>query len=260
MNKKHEELLADYLTGSVTPEQKLELEHLLASGEIDALEFRAIEELNENLGGLPKAEPSHSLNERFYTMLESEKILIEPKSPSLLTRLKEFFASITVPQLAYTFVVLIAGMFVGNGFSGSDKRLDQLTSELQNVREMMMVSMLEGASTTDRLRAVNISAELPMADDRAVNALLFTLNNDESVNVRVQSVEALVRWGDNASVREGLVKSIMNQESDVVIVALADAMVELELNASKGQFEQLLKNREMDISVKQKLQNSIAVL
>ena len=52
----------------------------------------------------------------------------------------------------------------------------------------------------------------------------------------------------------------MNQDSDVVIVALADAMVELELNASKGQFEQLLKNREMDISVKQKLQNSIAVL
>ncbi len=260
MNKKYEELLADYLAGNLTPEQKVELEILLASGEIDAIEFRAIEELNENLSSLPKVEPSTRLNERFYTMLEAEKSLIEPKLPSLVSWLKEFFTTITVPQLAYTFVVLFAGMFIGNGFSGSEERLDQLTSELQNVREMMMVSMLEGASTTDRLRAVNISAELPMADDKAVNALLFTLNNDESVNVRVQSVEALVRWGDNASVREGLVKSIMNQDSDVVIVALADAMVELELNSSKDQFEQLLKDREMDISVKQKLQNSIAVL
>jgi HEAT repeat protein len=94
----------------------------------------------------------------------------------------------------------------------------------------------------------------------AIHALLFTINNDPSVNVRVQAIEALKRWGDNERVREGLVQAITKQESPIVIIELADAMIELELRNGAVEFERLLQERELDYSVQQKLQSSIAVL
>jgi len=90
--------------------------------------------------------------------------------------------------------------------------------------------------------------------------LLFTLNNDPSVNVRVQTIEALKRWGGNERVRQGLVHSIAIQDSPIVLIELADAMTELEVRSSAKEFEKVLQERELDYNVQQKLQSSIAVL
>ncbi len=260
MNKKYEQLIAEYLEGSLDEASRLQVEELIARGEIDLIEFRAMEQLHDELGTLTTPEPSAEMIRNFYAMLEAEKGAGSAFLPALKDRFREAVAMLTLPRLAYTFLLLIIGAFIGDQFGTSEDRLEELTAEMQNMREMMMVTMLEGASTTDRLRAVNISAELPVADEKAIRALLFTLNNDESVNVRVQTVEALTRWGDNEMVREGLVNSIPYQESEIVIVALADAMVELGARNSVDKFEELLKYREMDINVKQKLQTSIAAL
>jgi len=73
-------------------------------------------------------------------------------------------------------------------------------------------------------------------------------------------VEALKKWGENESVRRGLVNSISSQDSDVVIIALADAMVELGLQNSKQEFENIINERELNINVKQKLESTIAML
>jgi HEAT repeat protein len=156
--------------------------------------------------------------------------------------------------------LLIVRGFIGAQFSSNDSQISDLTTQMQEMQELMVVSMLEGPSTTDRLKAVNISAKLPIADEKAMLALLFTLNNDESVNVRVQTIEALKRWGQNEAVREGLVSAIGIQDSDVVIIALADAMVELGLENSKTEFEDIINGRELNINVKEKLQSTIALL
>ncbi|MEQ9425561.1 MAG: HEAT repeat domain-containing protein, partial [Cyclobacteriaceae bacterium] len=174
--------------------------------------------------------------------------------------LNELFAALTMPRLAYAFVLLIVGGFIGAQVGSNDSQINELTDQMQDMREMMIVSMLEGASTTDRLRAVNISAELPIADEKAVRALLFTLNNDESVNVRVQTIETLKKWGEDETVREGLVSAIGAQNSDVVIIALADAMVEMGLQNSKSEFENLIQERNLNINVKEKLESTIASL
>ena len=80
------------------------------------------------------------------------------------------------------------------------------------------------------------------------------------MNVRVQTIEALKRWGENERVREGLVNAIGVQNSDVVIIALADAMVELGLESSKSEFEEIINQRDLNINVKEKLQSTIAQL
>jgi HEAT repeat protein len=101
---------------------------------------------------------------------------------------------------------------------------------------------------------------LQQADDRVVKALLYTLNHDENVNVRLVTVEALYRFADNPAVREGLVKSIAGQESPLVQIALADAMVGLQEKRSVEKMRELLRHTETDAMVKEKLESSIQVL
>ncbi|MEX0719221.1 MAG: hypothetical protein WD059_01050 [Balneolaceae bacterium] len=261
MKKKYEQLIADYLAGNLEKKGKDEIEELLASGEIDPIDFRAMEQLHDELDTIPVPAPGKEMSQRFYAMLEEEKAAVKPSwTQNSLNYLNTLIADLTFPRLAYAFILLVIGGFIGAQFNNNNSEIEQLSAEMQNMRELMMVGLLEGASATERLKAVNISSKLPSADDNAIRALLFTLNDDPSVNVRVQSIEALKRWGENEQVREGLVKSIIKQESPVVIVELADAMIELELKNSTPEFQQLLEERELDFTVQQKLQNSIAVL
>ncbi|MEQ9089574.1 MAG: hypothetical protein RIE52_00705 [Balneola sp.] len=259
MNEKYEELIAGYLNGELDEQQKTKVEALIASGEIDMIDFKAMEQLHNELEVLSAPEPSSEMSDRFYAMLEEEKASAKPIF-NISEKLNELFAALTMPRLAYAFVLLIFGGFIGSQLGSNDSQINELTNQMQDMREMMIVSMLEGASTTDRLRAVNISAELPIADGKAVRALLFTLNNDESVNVRVQTIETLKKWGEDENVREGLVSAIGAQNSDVVIIALADAMVELGLQNSKSEFENLIQERNLNINVKEKLESTIASL
>lgn len=261
MSEKNQQLIADYLQGTLDEAGKKKVEELIASGDIDFIDFRAMEQLHDELDLIQIPEPSTEMSNRFYAMLEEEKGSVSNSAmETIRQKLNEFLSQITMPRLAYAFVLLIVGGFFGNQMGSNDAELRELTSEMQTMREMMMVSMLEGPSTTDRLRAVNISAQLPSADQKAIRALFFTLNNDESVNVRVQTIGALTRWGDNPLVREGFVKSIANQDDDIVIVTLADAMVELGVKNSANEFQRLINEKDLVGATKQKVENTIAVL
>lgn len=261
MSEKNEKLIADYLQGTLDEEGKKEVEDLIAKGDIDFIDFRAMEQLHDELDMIQVPEPSNQMSSRFYTMLEEEKENARGSIWEIIReKLSGFLNQVTMPQVAYAFLLLIVGGFIGNQMGNNDSEIQELTSEMQTMREMMMVSMLEGPSTTDRLKAVNISAQLPSVDQKAIRALLFTLNNDESINVRVQTIEALTRWGNDPMVREGFVKSIANQNDDIVIVTLADAMVELGVKNSANEFQRLINEKDLAGATKQKVENTIAVL
>lgn len=261
MNEKHEKLIADYLAGNLDDTGKTKVEELIASGEIDFMEFRELEKLHEDLGSIPVPKPGSEMSSRFYAMLEEEKKSVKKSWVKLMReQVQNLITEMTVPRLAYALILLIVGGFVGSQLNGNESEIEQLSQEVQTMREMMMVNMLEGASAADRLKAVNISTEIPSADSEAIYALLFTLNNDPSVNVRVQAIEALKRWGTDERVRRGLVQAIAKQESPIVIIELADAMIELELKNSAPEFRKLIEERELDYTVQQKLESSIAVL
>jgi len=261
MNKKHEQLIADYLQGTLDENLSKELEQLIERGEIDFIDFRAFEQLHQELELIAIPKPREEMRNRFFDMLAKEQVNQEFEEENrIIQNVRIWFRNLTASQLAYTFMLLIVGGFIGNLSSSDADQIEKLTSEMESMRQMMMVSMLEGPSATDRLRAVNISSQLEQADERAVHALLFTLNNDLSENVRIQSIEALIRWGDNPTVRKGLIRSIARQESDLVIVALADAMIELGAANAAQEFEKLKKDKVLTSSTLDKIDNTIAVL
>lgn len=261
MNEQHEQLIADYLAGNLDDAGKTKVEVLIANGTIDFMEFRELEKLHEDLGSISTPVPRKEMSLKFYAMLEKEKQSVKESWFKPVQNLVwQFIAELTMPRLAYGLVLLIVGGFIGSQLNSNDSEIKQLSQQVQDMREMMMVNMLEGASAADRLKAITISSELPSVDSEAVHALLFTLNNDPSINVRVQAIEALKRWAGNERVREGLVKAIAKQQSPIVITELADAMLELKLRNSAPEFRRLIEERDLDFTVQHKLENSIAAL
>jgi HEAT repeat protein len=228
-------------------------------------------ELWEQLGKLPTPEPSKDTKTRFHAMLDTFRHEEEAKKAGLfqtiLERFKALFAYKPAYNWAYAMVLLIvgslAGYFVGKPDSQevtSQNKIETLSSEVQEMKQMMMLSMLENPTATERLKAVSYTQELNTVDDKVIDALLMTLNSDPNENVRLVTVEALVELADNPKVRKGLVQSLMKQDSPLVQVALADAMVRLQEKSSVKQFKKLLQKEDLNDAVKGKIEHTIMAL
>lgn len=159
--------------------------------------------------------------------------------------------------------VFLAGLLLGSLYPGRgthEQQIQQIASEVHDLREMMMISLLDETSAAERLRAVNISMDIPSPQDRVIHALIETLHFDPSVNVRVAAVDALVHHGSHPTVREELVRAISRQPSPIVQVALADAMIALQEPRAAREFQKLLEQDEMEEPVRDKIEHTLLAL
>ena len=61
------------------------------------------------------------------------------------------------------------------------------------MRQMVALSLMQQQSAGERLRGVSWAYRVESSDTEVLSALLYTVNNDQSVNVRMAAVEALAR-------------------------------------------------------------------
>ena len=220
------------------------------------------------LGKLPNKPvevPTDRMRSRFYGALAIEQHKVS--SPGIWERFsrrwKAFTAGHLLGQLAYGTLLLLVGIGVGYSLRPEEKyehQLSELSNEVQQMRELMILSMLEQSSPTERLKAVNMGYELPEADAKVINALLNTLNHDPNVNVRLAAVEALRKHAGEPMVRQGLIESIEKQNSAIVQIALADLMVDLQEKKAVEPMKKLLQEETMNAAVREKLEKSIHIL
>jgi hypothetical protein len=263
-NEQHIHLITAYLEGSINPKQRAELNDLIDRGEIDIHELKEMELLYAQMGELPDAEPGNRLQERFYDMLDDEKAKSQTLFELPILSWKETLRAYLSPRrLTFALSIFVVGLLIGNWFTpfqNYEGELSALSTEVSQMREVMMMSLLENNSATERLKAVNISSEISSVDERITIALLKTLNSDPNVNVRIAAVEALLQHASAPNVREGLMASIARQQSPLVQAALADAMLVLQEQRSVKEFEELLNRDNLNPGVRDKLENVIAAL
>jgi hypothetical protein len=255
-----EGLIARYNSGDATPEDREELEALLESGAVDPFDFPMLAALEEQIRKMEAPAPSARLDDRFYEMLAREK------KPSRVTHWKAFFSwPQLAPRLALASVTLIIGIAAGYLLrspvsSTGNGKIDALSQQVSDLQEMMMLSLLEKGSATERLKAVNLTQQMSDASRKVTNALLQTLNHDENVNVRLAALEALKPFAAVSGVREALVGSIANQESPLVQVAMAELMVALQEKSAVREFEKIVKSDKTPPEVRKKIKESLNIL
>lgn len=254
-----QELIAKYNAAQADPVEMKLIEKLIEEGLIDITELHELQALDERLDRMEMPAPSMQLNDTFYHMLAREK-----KSAAKFSW-KAFFAWPDVaPRLAFASVTLLLGMVAGFLLRApgpqKDEQIGRLGEEVRDLKEMMMLSLLEKESATDRLKAVSLTEDMDQASHKVTSALLQTLNHDDNVNVRLAALEALKPYVKDSKVREELIRSISKQDSPLVQLSLAEVMAQLQVKSSVKELEKILKNENTPVDVKKKIRESIQVI
>nr|WP_293842975.1 HEAT repeat domain-containing protein [uncultured Arsenicibacter sp.] len=262
------ERLTGWLSDQISDAERQAIDSHLAACPGCQREYQQNQQLWQLMGDLPVPAASTAMRSNFYTMLETYKDTVSSEKQAApsgwLEKLKALWPAQPAFQLAYSLCVLAVGILAGFWFSqrqtpavAYQQQIDTLSNQVQQMRQMMMLSLLDNPSASERLRAVSYTKEISDANRQVTDALLTTLNNDPNVNVRLVTLEALVQYADDPHVREGLVQSLPRQESPMVQVAMADVMAKLqEKRAIKG-FRKMLKQDGLNDLVKTKIEQTI---
>lgn len=251
-----EELIAKYNRGEADTSEINLLEQLIESGEVSLKELGDVSALHTAVDRLDEGAPTLRLDDQFYVMLKQEK----SKQKGFSFQIPSW--SVLMPRLAFAASFSILGFFAAYVFINrtTAPEVQQLTQEVSDLKEMMMLSLLEKESATDRLRAVSLTDEMEQASTTVTEALIKTLNNDENVNVRLAALDALKPYVGDSLVRMALVKSIALQESPLVQVAMAELMAAIQERKSIEEFDKMLKSESTPEDVKKRIQKNLEVI
>jgi hypothetical protein len=255
--EKIEELIIKYNEGQADPSEIKMIERLIEEGTIELSQLQELQSLEEQVLKIESPVPTADLDDRFYKMLSSMK-----KESRGFSWASFFSWPELAPKLAFASVTLLIGLGVGYLFlpsPQSNNEVAKLSQEISDLKEMMMFSLLQNESATDRLKAVSLTSEMS-ASTKVTTALIQTLNHDENINVRLAALDALRPYTNNSKVREELVRSIATQESPLVQVALAELMVELQEKSSVKELEKILKSDRTPKEVKKQIEESIKTM
>nr|WP_298994109.1 HEAT repeat domain-containing protein [uncultured Polaribacter sp.] len=252
------ETITDYLSDNLSEEKRIEFETFLEENKVYQEEFEFSKTFWNQIDE-DNISPSSTMDMNFYSMLKNEEEKLN--KVSFLDKLKNLFSRKIVQKFSYTLAILIVGFIIGNGFSSisnsSAEKIEIAQKETESVRSQLVLTLLDQPSANKRLQAVNEVGKLNKVTKTIITALFSTLNNDENVNVRLSAVDALKKYTNIPEVREGLIKSIINQNSPLVQMELADLMVVLQEKKAVKSFEKIIQEEDVNANVKEKMKESI---
>lgn len=260
MDDKYMSLITEYIDGTLSEARRDEFEGYVKDGFIDLKEAEELAAMQKQMLQAPEPEPSDALRSNFYQMLAEENRKLEKRSSrDLLSEFMQSLFSTNKGRLAFGFGVLMIGLFMGNVFSRSayNGQVESLSNQMADMKEVMMMAMLDEESVSSRLKGVQMSNGLVSDNKEVTDALFITLNNDENTNVRLAALATLAEYVQDPQIREGLVKSIVQQRSPLVQVALAELMVDLQESQAVKEFESILNADNTPDDVKTALRENL---
>jgi len=258
-----QELVERYRGQVLTAAEERQLEELIEQGLVEIAELGDLGTFSEQIMQLDTPAPTAALDDRFYAMLSLEKKSVNRSVSDFSWRAFFSWPSLA-PKLAMAAATLVIGIGIGYWMRPAapveSADMAQLTREVTDLKEMMMLSLLEKESATDRLKAVSLTQDMDQASQKVTQALVETLNNDSNVNVRLAALEALAPYARAPHVREALVRAIAHQDSPLVQVALAELMAGLQVKSSVKELQKILKDDKTPADIKNRIQKSIDII
>jgi hypothetical protein len=253
-------ILPEYLSESLGQAQELAFDSHLAACEACRAETERLGSLWRGLALLPGTmpEPSANVRDRFYESLAAYRHGMEaaPKH-GFKEKLAALWPQQPAWQMAISFALLVLGVGVGYAIRPAKQEVQQpdvaqLRGEVNDMRQMVALSLMQQQSAGERLRGVSWAYRVESSDTEVLSALLSTVNNDSSVNVRLSAVEALHRFGSSPVTRTAIVQSIPKQTSPLVQIALIELLVDLRVTDAAPELKTLAADRAVDASVRER--------
>jgi hypothetical protein len=266
------EQLTRLLHGELPEAERIGMETHLAQCNECRREWEGLQALWGMLDEVETPGPSTDAQIRFDAMLDNYKESVRSgkyTGAGWWSRIQELFRGHPAFALAYSLLLVLAGLGVGYGLRSSppaasggngQELLVDLKTQVSELREMVMKSLLQNPSASERMRGVSYTSDIRTVNKDVIEALLSTLDNDPNINVRLMTLEALTRYANNPVVREGLVQSILQQDSPLMQAALADVMLKLREKRAIHPLKKLLQQKDLNELVRTRIQETIVRL
>jgi hypothetical protein len=243
-------MIPQYLAGELPQEEREMLEARMAVDLSLKSEVESLRTLWQELSLLRMPEPSMALRAQFYQKLNG---MVRDKEERMTPQ--PWWTRTFVPQLVGGGLIFLLGLGIGRWQTApalQPTELTQLQKQVEGLRETVALSLLQKPSASSRLEGVEWSSQIARPDEELIAALLTTLNQDQNINVRLASLDALEKFTSDAGVRKALEQSIPTQQSPLVQIALIDALVHIHDRAATQEFKQLSGNAEVNAAVRQR--------
>ena len=211
---------------------------------------------------VPAVEPQPALRDRFLETLhayeaglEAGKALPKPAPKPVRAEAPRPWHLRPAWQFAFAAAVLLLGVFAGKlAFSprGETPEMAQLKGQVEGLRQLVALSMLQDESPGSRMRGVTYSIQMAQPDSQVEQALLHAVTSDPNVNVRLRAVDALEKYAGDPQIRRALIDAVPMQDSPIVQVALIDLLVQLKDKDSAPALEKLSIDPQTDEMVRQR--------
>ncbi len=243
-----------YLSGQLPAAEKAAFEAQLETNAELRIELEELRAVWDGLELLPEEEPSAELRARFYQRLSEVNRERRQSFRGEFAWWKPGLSGL-VRQAAIAILLFGLGIFAGRLNWDSHMQaqdIAEMRAQVQSLRSMVALSLLDRQSATSRLEGVAWSSRVERPDTQLLAALLRALNHDANVNVRLSSLDALEKFSGNPEVRKAMVDSIPMQESPLVQIALIDALVHARDNAAVTELKKLTNDQDLNIAVRQR--------
>lgn len=260
------ERMPDLLQDSLAGEEAGRVRDHLRSCPACWQEWQELHETWARLGLLREEQPSQDLRRDFYRRLEASRRELEaPGREGWRGRLRVLLPRLSSvsPALRLAAAVLVvvvgfgAGFFTGRGGESGSERIERLNQEVDRLQQQMSLSLLDQSSASARLRGIALTSRVQEPGPSLIAALLDTLDNDPSVNVRLSAVDALYLYSDRDEVKTALSASLPRQTSPLVQIALIDLLVTLKEKQAAAALKKLLNDKKIIPEVQQRAQLGI---
>ena len=203
------------------------------------------------MGSLPEPEPDPAMRSRFLEVLEAYQA---GRASGMAGQV------VSVPHLPHkwqavlAFALLMLGVFLGRYVAqprGPSPDVARLTGQVENLRQLVTLSLLQEQSPSSRLRGVTYSYQMARPDAQVEQALLYAVNHDSNVNVRLSAVDALEKYAASPLIRRALADAVPLQDSPLVQIALMDLLVQLNDKEAAPALRKLAQDAQADNQVRQ---------
>lgn len=198
----------------------------------------------------PEIEPPADMKDEFLLMLENE----ETKPP--VRRLIPDWIKVAAAILI-AFGTFAAGYFSGNG-KGENK---MLMAEMESLKQQVLLAGLQDYSGPQKIEAVYNVAEVDNANTDLIEALVYTLNSDKNVNVRLAALSVLSDMiSTNEGVKSELINSLLIQDNPLMQISLIQALTQAGVKEAKENIELISGKDETDPNVKDFAENMVKTI
>ncbi|MEM9076746.1 MAG: HEAT repeat domain-containing protein [Bacteroidota bacterium] len=255
---RYDELLPEYLDNTISEKDRIEFEAHLAKSEQAQKELEEMKVFFEAYRKEEAVVPSNNLRMRFEEDLEAEKGKYEGVVRLETKPRKSSWAS-NVLKIAASVALLVTSFQIGSVFQQNkvDNSIASLENERLQMKQTVMLSLMENQSASKRIQGVNYIEEIPDPDDAVVDALAKRMLNDENDNVRLTAFEALSRFSSSEKVKQVFIEALGKEKNPSIQIVIIQVLVQMQEKNAIEPMQRLLEQEDTQPFIKEQIKTGI---